>query len=190
MIIGTNKAKTHTNQDLAGTVCATPVTITLPDPAADTNVVCTTGTATTLTSTTAAMQQLFTAFGTVNADRVSKVARVALAAVRTGGGVFSWTNPEAGSILITRVLLDVTTASTGASTIDVGTTATTSTTSSDNLVDGASGATIAVLGNLGNAGTNGKTVQKLATGKWVTASEASGDVTGLAGYAYIHYVNI
>ena len=147
------------------------------------NVAATTATSTQLT-------QLGTAIGTVAFDRLTKVAKVALAAVRTAGGVLSWTNPEAGSIIITRILLDVTTASTGASTINAGTTATTSTTSSDNFIDGASAATIAVLGNLGNAGVNGKTVQKLATGKWITVSEDTGDVTGLAGFAYIHYVVI
>jgi len=120
-------------------------------------------------------------------NKLPKVARVALAAARTGGGVLGWANPEGVSILINSVMLDITTQSTGASTIDVGTTATNATTSSDNLIDGVSGAAIALVNNGSDGGTNGKTRQKLASGKWVTASEASGDVTGIAGYAYIEY---
>ena len=90
--------------------------------------------------------------------------------------------------LVGRVVLDVTTPSSGACTLDVGTTATSATTLSDNLIDGLSVATAAqVADNLGNAGTNGKTRQKLATGKWVTGSVASGASAGIAGYAYIHY---
>lgn len=123
-------------------------------------------------------------------ERRVKVARVALAALDTGGGVLAWANPESGSIVVERVVLDVTTASTGACTVDVGTTATNATTSSDNLIDGVSVAAIAVKDNLGDAGTNGKARQKLATGKWVTGSMASGAAAGLVGYAYIHYVLI
>jgi hypothetical protein len=47
-----------------------------------------------------------------------------------------------------------------------------------------------VKDNLGDAGTNGKTRQKLAAGKWVTGSVASGAAAGLVGFAYIHYQNI
>lgn len=123
-------------------------------------------------------------------ERAVKVAKVALAALDTGGGVLSWANPESGSIIVERVVLDVTTASTGACTVDVGTTATTAATSSDNLIDGVTVAAIAVKDNVGDAGTNGKARQKLATGKWVTGSMASGAAAGLAGYAYIHYLPI
>jgi len=116
------------------------------------------------------------------------IAKVALAALDTGGGVLAWQNPEAVSIIIDRIEFDVTTKSTAASTVDVGTTATNATTSSDNLMDGLDVGTAAgVFDNLGDAGTNGKAKQKLAAGKWVTASKASGACAGLVGYAYIHY---
>ena len=121
----------------------------------------------------------------ISADRVVKVAKVALAIASTN--VLSWANPESSDIIITRLVVNVTTASTGASTIDFGTTATTATTSSDNLIDGVSGASIAALDNLQDAGTNGKQLQKLASGKWVTGTQASGDITGIVGFAYIHY---
>lgn len=146
---------------------------------------------TALSFTAAQFNQVMAAHGTVTYDRSVKVARVALAAVDTGGGVFAWQNPEAGSILVERVILDVTTFTSGASTVDVGTTATSATTLSDNLIDGVSLATAAKqVDNLGDAGTNGKTRQKLATGKWVTGSVASGASAGLVGFAYIHYINI
>lgn len=84
----------------------------------------------------AVLNTLYSAFGSVAFDRGVKIARVALAAVDTGGGVFSWANPEAGDIIVRRVILDVTTQSSGACTVDVGTTVTSGTTSSDNLIDG------------------------------------------------------
>ena len=121
-------------------------------------------------------------------QRNLKIAKTVLAAVDTAGGLFSWQNPEGKSIFVTRVLLDVKTPSSGACTADVGTTATSGTTLSDNLIDGASLATAAkLLDNLGDAGTNGKTKQKLAAGKWVTGSVASGASAGLVGDAYIEY---
>jgi len=92
--------------------------------------------------------------------------------------------------LILRVIADITTVSTGASTLDVGYTATTATTSSDTLLDGVSAASLAVFDSMNAAldtGTNAK-AQKAASGKWITVTEASGDATGLVGTLYIEYV--
>ncbi|MDP4117669.1 MAG: hypothetical protein Q8873_00550 [Bacillota bacterium] len=126
-----------------------------------------------------------------SSDRAAKVVRVALAAADTGGGVLAWANPESSSILVQRVIFDVTTKSTGACTLDVGATATNATTSADNLMDGIDVGTAAgVFDNVENQGTNGTSVQKLASGKWITASKASGAAAGLVGYAYIEYVVI
>jgi hypothetical protein len=145
---------------------------------------------TLLSFTAAQFNQIMAAFGTVTFDRGIKVAKVALAAVGTGGGIIAWQNPEAVSIHVLRVVLDITTQTSGACTADVGTTATNATTSSDNLIDGVSLAASGLVDNLGDAGSNGKARQKLAAGKWVTASVASGTVTGLVGSAYIHYVPV
>ena len=140
------------------------------------------------TKITATAAQLNTLYGT---DRAVKVIRLALGSADTGGGVLSWANPESSSIIVERVIIDVTTKSTAACTIDVGTTATSSTTSSDNLIDGLDvGTAVGTFDNINDAGTNGKARQKLASGKWVTASTASGSAAGLAGYAYIHYIVI
>lgn len=99
-----------------------------------------------------------------------------------------WTAPA--DAIIHRVVLDITTASTGASTIDIGYTATTATTTSDTLLDGISGTPAAVFDSMNAAldsGANAK-AQKAASGKWITADEASGDTTGLVANAYIFYV--
>lgn len=107
------------------------------------------------------------------------------------GGVQAWTNPEAGSIVITRAIVDVTTVATAAAKLDIGTTASSSTTASDNLLDGIdvhSGTGLLGIddGDAPGAG-NGKHQQKLAAGKWVTVKEISGDATGLVGVLYIYY---
>lgn len=113
----------------------------------------------------------------------------ALAAVDTGGGIFSWQNPESGEILIEHVALKVTTKTTGACSADVGTTATNATTSSDNLIDGQDiNAAAGTFTNAANGGTNGKPAQRLASGKWVTGSVvASGASAGLVGTYEIYY---
>jgi hypothetical protein len=120
--------------------------------------------------------------------KIIKVAKKPLTGAALHAGVQAWQNPETVAIVIERVLLDRTTKSTGASTMDIGTTATSATTASDSLIDGVnSGAAEAIEDNLSDAGTNGKARQKLAAGKWVTFKEASGDATGLVANAYIHY---
>jgi len=106
------------------------------------------------------------------------------------GGVVAWTNPESVAIVVNRVVLDLTTASTGACTLDIGVTETTSTTTSDTLLDGIdANAAVAVFDSMNAAldsGANAK-AQKLAAAKWVTIDEKSGDATGLVANLYIHY---
>lgn len=123
-----------------------------------------------------------------NSDRTSKIAKMALGVVDTAGGVLSWANPEGSEIIINNIILDITTKSTGACTLDVGTTAASATTLSDNLINGVNVASNGVYDNITDKGDNGKSRQKLASGKWVTASKASGTAAGLVGFAYIHYV--
>lgn len=117
-----------------------------------------------------------------------KVDKVALAALDSGGGVLSWANPEAGAILINRVTIVTSVKSTAASTCDVGTATASATTSSDNLLDGLdTGTAVLTTDNLQTPGTNGKQLQSLAAGKWLTISRASGACAGLVGFAYIEY---
>lgn len=124
------------------------------------------------------------------ADRITKVVKVALGALDTGGGVLAWQNTEeSAAIIVTRIILDITTKATAACTLDVGTTVTSATTVSDNLIDGLdANAAIGTFDNLSNAGTNGKARQKLADDGWVTASMKTGAAAGIVGYAYIEYI--
>ncbi len=118
----------------------------------------------------------------------TKVAVVALGVGTSGGGVFSFQNPEATAIIVRRVILDVTTPATSAGTVSVGMTAASATTSVANLIDTVDVHTAAgVFDNVGSPGAGGKAVQKVAVGKWITASQASGAVAGLVGNAYIEY---
>ena len=113
-----------------------------------------------------------------------RVTKVALAAGTAAGGVLSWANPAGASIIVHNIVLDITTQSTGASTIDVGVAAN-GTTSSDTLIDGVSGAAAGVFNSATNAGSNGSMSRKLTSTQFITASQASGAVAGLVGSAYI-----
>lgn len=99
-----------------------------------------------------------------------------------------WTAPAAAIIM--RVLLDVTTVASGACTVDIGYTASSATTSSDTLLDGVDvNGAVALFDSMNAAldsGANAK-AQKAASGGFITADEASGDVTGLVANAYIYY---
>ena len=126
-----------------------------------------------------------------DAERMVKIVKVELKSGETGGGILSWVNPEDTDIIITRVIVDVTTKTSAACTIDIGTTATSATTSSDDLLDGIDvGTSVGLFDNIFNKGSNGKSKEKLAPGKWITASKASGVAAGLKGYAYIYYIVI
>jgi hypothetical protein len=116
-----------------------------------------------------------------------RVDKVALAAVDTAGGVFAWENPASAAIIVHSVILDVTTNTTGACTIDVGVAAN-ATTLSDTLLDGQSLATAAkVLNSATNPGTNGAMARRATSTQYVTGSVASGASAGLVGNAYISW---
>lgn len=106
------------------------------------------------------------------------------------GGVISWVNPEAGAIIIHRVICDITTVATGACTLDIGYTATSALTSASTFLAGIdANAATAVFDSMNYAlssGANAK-AQKAAAGKWVTLDEKTGDATGLVGNLYILY---
>jgi hypothetical protein len=94
-------------------------------------------------------------------------------------------NPTGEAVIITKCIVNLTTASTGASTIDVGIGASASTLY-DNLIDGLSGATAGAYADLG---TNGKRAKLWPAAEYLTASEASGDTTGLVGELIVQWVS-
>lgn len=107
----------------------------------------------------------------------------------TAGGVGSWVNTENAAVIVNRVTLDVTTKATSACTLDIGYTATSATTSADNFIDGVDvGTATGTFDNINDAGTNGKSLKRIAVGKWITLSTASGASAGLVGTLYIEYV--
>jgi hypothetical protein len=127
--------------------------------------------------------------GAVSAPNLARCVKVALAAVDTAGGVFSWQNPEGAAIIVKRVIVSVTTVAAGACTLNVGTTAVSGTTSANNLlttldIHSATG----IWDNLLTPGASGKACATLASGKWVTGSLGAGATSGLVGSAYIEYI--
>lgn len=116
-----------------------------------------------------------------------KVALTA-ATVTTGGAVLSLANPEGRNLIVTRVLLDITTQSTGAATVDVGIAAN-GTTTSDTLIDGISVAAAGTFDNINDAGTNGKARQRWSSSQFLTIT-ASATLAGLVGNAYIYYTRL
>jgi hypothetical protein len=108
------------------------------------------------------------------------------ATVTTGGAVLSLANPEGVDLIVTRLILDITTQSTGAATVDAGIAAD-GTTSSDTLIDGKSVAAAGVFDNIEDQGTNGKSAVKWGASEYLTIT-ASATLAGLVGNAYIDYI--
>ena len=103
------------------------------------------------------------------------------------GGVLKLQNPEGVDLIVTRLVLDITTKSTGAATVDAGIDDD-GDTSSDNLIDGLDvNAAAGVFDNLGSGGTNGLTTVLWPAGHHLVIT-ASADASGLEGYAHVQYV--
>lgn len=114
--------------------------------------------------------------------------KVALTAV-TGtavGGALKLQNPEGADLIITRFILDIITASTGAATVDAGVDDG-GDVNSDTLIDGQSVATAGVFDNIENQGTNGKSAVDWPAGQYLVVT-ASATLAGLVGNAYIEYI--
>lgn len=122
------------------------------------------------------------------ATRGLEYKKVALAAVDTAGGVASVLNPEGVDVIIPTggFVLDVTTKTTSACTVDAGC-GSGATTKYDTLIDGLDvNAATGVFDNGVDGGTNGGAV-KWAAGEYLTVSVASGASAGIVGNAYIRY---
>lgn len=104
----------------------------------------------------------------------------------TAGGALRLENPLGVDLIVTDLILDITTASTGAATVDAGIAAN-GTTSADNLIDGKSVATAGVFNNVNDAGTNGRKTVKWGASQYLTIT-ASATLAGLVGNAYIKWV--
>lgn len=126
------------------------------------------------------------------ANRMPKTAIVPLNGTTIKAATMGWTNPEAGDIIIDGLLVDTGSATgaiaTAAGTLSVGTTTVSLTTGSQNLLDTVDlHSATGVFDNYTDKGTLGKSRQRLASGKFVTFSNQTGDLTGMLGNAYIQY---
>lgn len=102
-------------------------------------------------------------------------------------GVYKATaNPFGQDVLILAATVRVTTASTGASTVDIGVAAN-ATTTNDGLLDGLSLATLGLYTNAEDAGTNGEQTMVWGSSQFLNIAEASGDVAGVVGKLYVQY---
>lgn len=93
--------------------------------------------------------------------------------------------------IILRAMLDVTTPSTGACTVNVGYTAVSATTGSDTLLDGVDVNSAAALFDSMNAGLDSGAnalAQKAASGAWVTVQEASGAAEDMVATLYVQFI--
>ena len=124
---------------------------------------------------------------------VEKVALVAQA-TPTNGGLFSWQNPLDEKVMAA-VLVNVTTAATGAANANIGK-GTAAATDNDDLLDGKDVGTAAGLFSSiesDDVGTNGKAFQLVDENGGTTAfitGTASADSSGIVGNVYILFVPV
>ncbi len=105
------------------------------------------------------------------------------------GSVLKLKNPEGTDLFITRLILDITTKSTGAGSVDAGVHAA-GTASSDNLIDGLDvNAAAGVFDNVKNGGSNGKATVKWKANEFLVITGGA-SLAGLVGNAYIEYVRV
>lgn len=110
----------------------------------------------------------------------------AISATSGGGGLFNLLNPTGATIVIERLALDITTASSVVSTIDIGVAATG--TSNDALIDGVAGSATGVFDNITDAGTNGGATVKCTSAQYITGTfSTAASATSLAGSVGIWY---
>lgn len=112
--------------------------------------------------------------------RADTVAVLPLSAVDTAGGIFNWQPDQTRytNIIVHRIVLSVTTQSSGACTVSIGNAANATTLS----------ATLLAGQSVAAAGVFGATTPILATpGQFITGSTASGASAGLVGNVYIYY---
>lgn len=118
--------------------------------------------------------------GTEETQRNYHVLRGSITAVTSATQAVALANPFGERVIVTDVVLDVTTKSTGAATVDCGVAAN-GTTSSDTLLDGLDVGTSAIIGNnIDNKGNNGGRGKAWASSEYITVT-ASATLAGLVG---------
>ena len=125
-----------------------------------------------------------------------KIVTAALTAGVKDAFCLAWENPETVPILVTRILVDITTAGgTATAVLDFGAAADANTTSAT-LLDGVNADAVAIYDNLlaEDAGQNGKTVVKLdqkgGPTAFITGQILTDAASALVGNAYIFYTEV
>ncbi len=117
-----------------------------------------------------------------------KVALIATTGT-TAGGALKLLNPEGADLIITDLILDITTKSTGAATVDAGIDDD-GAQSSDTLMDAVDVGTAAGVFSSGTgAGTNDKVMVKWPATHYLVIT-ASATLAGLVGNAYIRWIRV
>ena len=112
-----------------------------------------------------------------------------LVASDAAGGVFSVENTYGTNLVVLRVVIQVTTGTSGACTIDVGIEAN-ATTSADDLIDGLNVAVAGVFDNISDEGTDGGSISKWSSGAFVNASMKTGGAAGIVGQYAIYALDL
>lgn len=100
-------------------------------------------------------------------------------------GIVSQLNPEGVDLIITKVVFDRTTKSTGAANVDIGVAATAAT--SDNLMDGLDvGAAEGLADNVTNKGSNGLPQVVWESDGYLTMT-GSATTAGMRGNLYVYF---
>jgi len=119
------------------------------------------------------------------------IATGSLTAGAAGAKIFGWQNTRvSGAVIVLKILINITTASTAAATINVGQAATDTT--SDNLLDGGALDAVDTLNNVDDKGTNGALTRLVADDAYVTGYEGTGSLasTDLVGTYTIFYMPV
>jgi len=118
--------------------------------------------------------------------------KLALAAGNANAFAFVWQNPESTKVIVTRVLVNRTTAGgTGSSVLDVGPAAD-ATSTADTIIDGLDLNATGIADNIADKGSNGTTRsvvldEKGGTTDYITGKILAQNAAALAGYVYIYY---
>lgn len=123
-----------------------------------------------------------------------KVAKGTLKAGNANTFAFAWENPEASKIIVTRVLINITTAGgTGSSVLDVGVVADAASTA-DTLIDGLNLNATGIFDNITDTGEHGKSRQVVdkngGANDYITGKILAQNATALVGKYYIFYTVI
>lgn len=123
-----------------------------------------------------------------------KVAKGTLAAGNADAFAFAWENPEASKIIVTRVLINITTAGgTGSSVLDVGVVSN-ATSTADTLIDGLNLNATGIFDNITDKGSSGKSRQVVdengGTNAYITGKILDQNAAALVGKYYIFYTVI